>query len=181
MKAGDRIVTLKGSDPYYKVGDTGTIDRRSAIGWWVQFDLDKPHEDDGNWSVLVEHMKLLPSPKSKKIGVATIKTWHDDGTIMIRYHDTDVATKTPAGTVILNAGGWYTQTTKKRINAALGEWATGWYLYQKNFTWYLTNCKEGHTIPMYGKIELAASETEWVIKHRTPERQENISIFPRGE
>lgn len=41
-----------------------------------------------------------------------------DGTRRVRYHDTDVVTQAPDGTVILNTGGYNTLTTRDRINSA---------------------------------------------------------------
>ncbi len=41
-----------------------------------------------------------------------------DGTRRVRYHDTDVVTVKPDGTVILDTGGYNTLTTRDRINSA---------------------------------------------------------------
>ena len=62
-----------------------------------------------------------------------------DGDIHIRYQDTDVVVFKADGTIVLNSGGWHTTTTKSRINAALS--GTGWYLYQKNYNWFVSNGK----------------------------------------
>lgn len=35
--------------------------------------------------------------------------------LVIRYHDTDILTFTPSGFVIIRTGGWFTQTTKRRL------------------------------------------------------------------
>jgi len=39
----------------------------------------------------------------------------------------------------LNSGGWFTVTTKKWQNYALDLFNTGWHIYQKNFSWYITD------------------------------------------
>jgi len=41
---------------------------------------------------------------------------HSDGSISVRYHDTDVVTWRPDGDIVLDSGGWRSVTTKARIN-----------------------------------------------------------------
>ena len=38
----------------------------------------------------------------------------------------------------LNTGGWYSVTTKSRLNAILQELIAGARVYQKNFNWFLS-------------------------------------------
>ena len=110
----------------------------------------------------------------KHTGVATTRTTYDDGSIDIQYHSTVVARRTAEGTVIINPGGWYTQTTKKRINDALDEWAHGWRVYQKDFQWYLANWKEGHEVTFSGKPEIKDMGNYWIIN-----RHSMSSSFPK--
>jgi len=60
-------------------------------------------------------------------------TWlerRDDGSIGVRLHDTDVVTYHPDESITLNTGGWFTVTTKDRMNtfspfgisSVKGEW-----------------------------------------------------------
>jgi hypothetical protein len=53
------------------------------------------------------------------------RRWPD---IAIRLHDTDVVTLHPDGSITLNTGGWYTVTTKDRLNSYLpfGVWDADW-------------------------------------------------------
>lgn len=53
--------------------------------------------------------------KTEKIANNTKRYLKDDN-IVIRYHDTDIVTIAPDGTVTLNSGGWRTMSTKDRIN-----------------------------------------------------------------
>lgn len=48
--------------------------------------------------------------------------------IALRLHQTDVVTFHPDGSITLNTGGWYTVTTKDRMNNALpkGTWNPDW-------------------------------------------------------
>ena len=43
----------------------------------------------------------------------------------------------------LNTGGWFTSTTKRRMNQASQEFNLGYYIYQKNYVWY---CKYNNKI-----------------------------------
>ena len=38
--------------------------------------------------------------------------------------------------ITLNNGGWYTPTTKKRMNQASDDFLLGFKVYQKNYEWY---------------------------------------------
>jgi hypothetical protein len=61
--------------------------------------------------------------------------------IALQYHNTDVATFKPNGDIVLNSGGWFTSTTKERINWALMEYPFG--LRQNKGVWYLSNNATG--------------------------------------
>lgn len=70
---------------------------------------------------------------------ATWLEWND-GTIVLRYHDTDVITWFPNDKMVLDSGSWRTATTKRRLNEYLPEGLTVtqdrgvWYLYD-NHNW----------------------------------------------
>lgn len=68
-------------------------------------------------------------------------------TFVIRYHNTDVVTIHEDSTYTLNSGGWYTSTTKDRIN----EYSPA-HIHQENGLWYhkngilfVDNCKVYNT------------------------------------
>jgi len=44
----------------------------------------------------------------------------------------------------LNTGGWYSNTTKSRLNAILSELIAGARVYQKNFEWFLSYNNSTH-------------------------------------
>ncbi|HMN10696.1 MAG TPA: hypothetical protein PKD55_00055 [Bellilinea sp.] len=56
--------------------------------------------------------------------------------IAVRYHNTDVVLYTERG-ITLNSGGWYTSTTKARINDALNALPGFIRVYQEKGVWYL--------------------------------------------
>jgi len=53
--------------------------------------------------------------KAKRIAANTFERFLEDGTRIVRYHDTDIITEYPDGRTMLRNGGWYTRTTKERI------------------------------------------------------------------
>ena len=44
----------------------------------------------------------------------------------------------------LNTGGWYSVTTKSRLNAILDQLITGARVFQKDFNWYLNYNNQTH-------------------------------------
>lgn len=80
----------------------------------------------------------LPAP-FKRYGVATTLI-HEKNHLRLFYHVTEIAAvhKTPLGFMLyLQHNGWNTSTTKKRINAFLSYCQLPFFIYQKNFTWYI--------------------------------------------
>lgn len=71
-------------------------------------------------------------------GRATRLQLRDNGKIAVCYHETDVLTYCPDGTIVLDSGGWKTSTTKARINEYI---PSGWTVYQDKGIWYL---QKGH-------------------------------------
>jgi len=77
--------------------------------------------------------KMTLNGKAKKrLGHETYLETRSDGSIAVRYHNTDVVTINPDGTYELRAGVWFTPTTKKRIN----QYSPA-RVYQQNFDWYI--------------------------------------------
>jgi len=83
-----------------------------------------------------EIMEGIDCIKSKKIDNNTIEYLQNNGTKVIRLHQTDIITF-KNGVVILNSGGWRTPTTRNRINKysgihvnqLKGQWFIGEYLF----------------------------------------------------
>ncbi len=59
----------------------------------------------------------------------------DGDTFALRLHATDVVRWLPNGDTVLSTGGWYTVTTKARINDAL---PGGWRLWSQRGRWMLS-------------------------------------------
>ena len=62
-----------------------------------------------------------------------------DESISIYYHDNLIARVIPWNNKLtVSNSGWYTSTTKKRINQIFKAFKIDAYVYQRNFTWYLS-------------------------------------------
>lgn len=84
--------------------------------------------------------------QTSKIGKTATKVIKDnDGLIRVRYHNTDVVTVSPNGSIALDSGGWWTATTKLRMNQASNQLNLGFSVYQEKVNWFVTF--EGATIP----------------------------------
>lgn len=76
---------------------------------------------------------LLGRRESRKIGNNTYAERLGPDAIGIRLHRTHVVILSPVR-VVLNSGGWHTNTTKDRINTFL---PGGWHVEQEKGRWYI--------------------------------------------
>jgi len=67
-----------------------------------------------------------------------------DGVLRVTYHGTDVVTVYPNGKIVLDTGGWFTATTKTRMNQASNQFGLGFVVFQKGFRWFVD--VDGHTL-----------------------------------
>ena len=58
------------------------------------------------------------------------------GNLRVTYHSTDVVTVTPK-MIRLNTGGYFTNTTRTRMNQASNQYGLGYTVYQKNYAWFV--------------------------------------------
>ena len=65
----------------------------------------------------------------------------------VKYHDT-VIVRFNYCAITLDNGGFFTVTTKRRMNQVSQEYNLGFSVYQKNFNWYVDY--KGETIPFDG-------------------------------
>lgn len=86
------------------------------------------------------------------------KTWYGNGIRYetpngrkYQYHETIIVEQS-ADQIRLNTGGWYTSTTKQRINEALSELQIPYRIYQKRGQWYVYN--QTKTVPFYDGITI---------------------------
>ena len=89
----------------------------------------------GQFQVYVGIFKHTGKKTTRKIANNTWEILEKNGKVKaIRFHDTNIITYLKNGKIRLNSGGWYTSTTKERINRFL---PANYYLFQKSFIWYL--------------------------------------------
>jgi hypothetical protein len=87
------------------------------------------------------------------------------GPVAVRYHWTDVVTcsETENGhgdRITIQANGYQTATTKKRINQWL---PLPWVVSQTDYAWFLVNVRTGDTVPFYDGITLERKNGAWVL------------------
>ena len=82
--------------------------------------------------------------QTKQIGSHKTNVFTEDGSVKVVYHNT-VVVKFGSGRIILDTGGYFTHTTKARMNQAACQFDLGYRVYQKDFNWFVEY--QGRTIP----------------------------------
>lgn len=72
-----------------------------------------------------------------QIGPHRTTIFTENNATRIIYHQTPVVTFTP-DTITLNTGGFFTATTKRRMNQTSKAFDLGYVVFQKNNQWYVT-------------------------------------------
>lgn len=65
----------------------------------------------------------------------TIRSVLTERYLRVTYHNTDVV-EVKNNILILDNGGYYTKTTKVRMNQASNEFGLKYWVFQKNFAWW---------------------------------------------
>ena len=78
--------------------------------------------------------------------------FHDNGYQKVVYRGTVVVAWNQE-VIILNSGGWYSATTKTRMNQAAHQFGLGYRVYQKDFEWFVDH--NGLTLDFYDDMRLA--------------------------
>ena len=71
-----------------------------------------------------------------KIGSHATAIFIENGITTVRYHSTDIV-KFGTGRITLNTGGYFTVTTKTRMNQASSQFDLGYKVYQSKSHWYV--------------------------------------------
>ena len=69
---------------------------------------------------------------------STITDNESNRVLMVTYHSTPVVKVINDRYVVLNNGGYYTSTTKRRMNQASLQYSLGFQVYQVNYEWYVS-------------------------------------------
>jgi len=91
--------------------------------------------------------------QTRLIGRHATSVYNDGEYQCVKYHSTDVV-KFNNKRVIINSGGWMTNTTKTRMNQASNQFGLGFQVYQKDFSWFVT-LPNGETIPFENGMEFS--------------------------
>ena len=76
------------------------------------------------------------------------------------YHNTTIVRYNyETDTITLNSGGWYTYTTKQRMNQFMDETRIPLRVFQKNYEWYVYNHESDETIPFTDNQEIKVVRT----------------------
>lgn len=70
------------------------------------------------------------------IGTHKTTVYGDGEMVKVKYHTTDVVSFDNEK-IILNTGGWFTNTTKKRMNQASEQFNLGYNVFQKAGEWFV--------------------------------------------
>ena len=78
----------------------------------------------------------------------------DNMSAEVFLHGNHIATVSDDALTLYSGGGWFTNTTKSRLNALIQEFSFKGGIFQKNFNWYVQMFKtvtpfhEGITLPI---------------------------------
>lgn len=87
--------------------------------------------------------------KPRIVANNTFRYSRQDGTVVYRLHFTDIM-EDNGGYITLNTGGWFTQTTKERMN----EFLSGYSIIQEKGQWYVIANGKGQSVPFYDGMRL---------------------------
>lgn len=127
-----------------------------------------------------EIMDGIDNIKARVIAPNTVEYSKSDGTRVIRFHNTDILIFTVSGTITINSGGWYTLTTKARLNFFL---PFDMHVTQRKGMWYLHHngqsyiYKDGMRILKSGTV--VGAETSARIK-KVEKRKKQIKKYVDG-
>ena len=92
----------------------------------------------------VNKVRRLKPRELKEVGLGSLVGKHQtsvswdyaDSNLVFKFWYTDIV-KVTNNEVILNNGGWYTSTTKRRMNEISDALGFDFKVYQKNYNWFV--------------------------------------------
>lgn len=90
----------------------------------------------------------IKNRKCRKFGNTEIYSCNDADAVLVWLHGNKIA-KVTRDSVTLYSAGWYTNTTKSRLNAILRGLGLQYYIYQSNYRWYVRNITTGFVDTFY--------------------------------
>ena len=89
------------------------------------------------------------------IGKVATTVYTEDGSTRVIYHETRVV-QFNADLIVLDSGGWRTSTTKTRMNQTSQEYSLGYFVFQKDFDWFVRF--EGKTFDFEDGMEVVPTD-----------------------
>ena len=97
-----------------------------------------------------------------KVGAHKTRIYTDDaGYKCVLYHSTNVV-RFNNDYIILDTGGYFTTTTKSRMNQASHQFGLGYHVYQSNYDWYVDYCEQTYEFDKNRMILLTEDGTRFV-------------------
>lgn len=91
--------------------------------------------------------------KTNEIGRTKTQVFQNQRGTTVRYWATDVVVF-DENEIVLNTGGWFTNTTKRRQNQASVEFGLGYTVYAKDFKWYVDYKGKTYAFDANGSVVL---------------------------
>ena len=91
-----------------------------------------------NYADLYNYILKGKNKVSRTIANNTTARLENNGDIIITLHSTDICILQSDNTRTFYTGGWYTVTTKERINRFM---PAPYKVYQADYSWYVWNCR----------------------------------------
>jgi hypothetical protein len=96
--------------------------------------------------------------RSNEVGKHKTSIVHTSRGIGVQYHDTLVVRK-EGNVIVLNSGGWKTNTTKLRMNQFAQYCCGGAFgVYQYHYEWYVRNNVTHETAPFEDGMQFSIAE-----------------------
>jgi hypothetical protein len=80
--------------------------------------------------------------QQSKVGTFATKIHKHGDVTYVTYHSTDVVIF-DQDYIKLDTGGWFSQTTKTRMNQASRQFHLGYHVFQQNYQWYVDTPASG--------------------------------------
>lgn len=96
---------------------------------------------------------FLKGKEQRKIGHKCYLVLRGNDAVAVRYHNTDIVTYYPNGSININNGGYRTVTTKRNINRY-----SPFSVFQKDFDWFIV--VDGITSPFNVSSILVPGRTD---------------------
>ena len=103
----------------------------------IDYLMNTKHNPD-NLKAKYSEREYIMTIGTHKTTCATIQDASSNKVLIVTYHSTPVVKVINDRYVVLNSGGYRTNTTKRRMNQASLQYLLGFEVYQVDFQWYVS-------------------------------------------